>query len=858
MVQQATIVVLALLAGCGKDKDGGGSAPTPIDLTQVLGAGEVRVGMVTDESALFGGISAEGRAGDYKIYNDRVQFVIQGKRVGDYYVQTGGMVVDADIVRPEGQPGRDITDEWGVMFGFGRMLEPTEIEVIRDGLHGGPAVIRVTGEEVPLHLIEGALELPGFIAMYGLTMTTEYRLYPDSWLMEVHSSVTATDGPVERLAIGDIIMGGPEAAQTWTQGIGMGEENGDARMWSGYVGKRNDVAIALVAAPDEPMSADGVELFSSLVDLVLGFGETVDLADGDTLSSVRYYGVGPDLATISDAALEAHGVDPETVEGTVTAPDGPVAGARVNILVDGAPYTLAFTDSDGTFAANVPAGANYTTQAVGRGEGLFADHPVGSAPHSPYAAPPVAAQSLDALANGAPPIPWAQGRGFAAAGDPLALAEPATLTVTAPDGLPFAVQVRFTEADPVVDEALVPERTSGYASIGWSRDGSLTLLAEPGTYDLVVHRGLRYEVHQETVDLVGGSVVSVSADLGTAYEHDGWLLGDPHTHASPSGDGEITMEDRVTVAAASGIQIHFGTDHDHVADYRPVVEALGLSHLLASVVSDEVSPPFRGHMNIYPIEPLANMANNGAFGWWYEPIVDTAGMFEDLRARHGSDFIIQSNHPTDSGLASSAQWSVGLIAEPSRWSTDFQAVEVLNAGSTDGLEFYLDIIARGHDATAVGVSDSHGHTSGGVGFNGTFINMGTNDPAAYSDDALVDAFRAKRTIATRGPYLELSVAPGSTVSGGSTVDVEARSPSWIVVDRLELFQDGLLVETLQGTNGQFLLDPMSDASFTIVAAGDTPMQPLYSRTPWAMSSPIYVDVGGDGWTPPLPPLTLEE
>ncbi len=848
-------IIAFALAGCGKD-NGPKSGSNPVDLTQILGAGEVRAGVVTDENALFGGISAEGGAGDFKIYNDRIQFVIQGKREGDYYVQSGGMVVDADIVRPPGQPGRDIADEWGVMFGFGRLLEPTKIEVIRDGTMGGPAVIRVTGDEVPLRLIEGALELPGFVEMYGLTMTTEYRLYPDSWLMEVHSSVTANDGPVERLAIGDIIMGGPEAAQTWSQGIGMGEETGDPRLWSGYVGKRNDVAIALVAGLDDPMSAAGVELFSSLVDLVLGFGADADLEEGDTLSSVRFYGVGPDLATISDAALAAHGIETESAAGTVTAPDGPVAGARVNILVDNTPYTVAFTNSEGAFSAEVPAGSTHSALAVGRGEGIFVDHPDGAAPHSPYSAPPVADLSLQALADGAEPVPWAQGRGFASAADPLTLSEPAKLTVAVADGLPFTVQLRFTEADPEVDEALIPDRTSGYAAAGWSRDGAVTLLAEPGTYDLVVHRGMRYEIHLETVDLVGGSELAITADLGAAYDHSGWLLGDPHSHASPSGDGEITMEDRLTVAAGNGIQVHFGTDHDHIADYRPLVGALGLSTVLATVVSDEVSPPFRGHMNIYPVEPLSDRGNNGAFGWWYEPIVDTAGMFEDLRARHGDDFIIQSNHPTDSGLASSAQWSAGIIGVADRWSTDFQAVEVLNAGSLEGLEFFLDVIARGQHATAVGVSDSHSHFSGGVGFNGTFIDFGTDDPAAYTDEALRDAMWGQRTIATRGPFLDLSVKPGSTVSGGTAVDVEARSPSWIVVDRLELFQDGLLVDTIPSSSGQFLLDPMSDASFTIVATGDTPMQPVYSRTPWATTSPIYVDVDGGGWTPPLPPLTV--
>ena len=98
--------------------------------------------------------------------------------------------------------------------------------------------------------------------------------------------------------------------------------------------------------------------------------------------------------------------------------------------------------------------------------------------------------------------------------------------------------------------------------------------------------------------------------------------------------------------------------------------------------------------------------------------------------------------------------------------------------------------------------------------------------------------------------------PGSTVSGGTRVDVEARSPSWIAVDRIELYKEGVLVDTRAGVTGQFHLDPISDASYTVVATGDQAMLPLSADTPWAMSSPIYVDVDGEGWTAPLPPLAV--
>ena len=89
---------------------------------------------------------------------------------------------------------------------------------------------------------------------------------------------------------------------------------------------------------------------------------------------------------------------------------------------------------------------------------------------------------------------------------------------------------------------------------------------------------------------------------------------------------------------------------------------------------------------------------------------------------------------------------------------------------------------------------------------------------------------------------------------GTVVDVEALSPSWIVVDRLQLWRDGAMVEQIDAATGSFTLSPDADAVYVIVAEGDTSMQPITSRTPWAMTAPYRVDVDGDGFEPPLPPL----
>ena len=89
---------------------------------------------------------------------------------------------------------------------------------------------------------------------------------------------------------------------------------------------------------------------------------------------------------------------------------------------------------------------------------------------------------------------------------------------------------------------------------------------------------------------------------------------------------------------------------------------------------------------------------------------------------------------------------------------------------------------------------------------------------------------------------------------GTTLIAEAHSPSWIDVDRLVLHRNGEAIETVDGTTATFDLPTDDDAWYVVIAEGDTAMAPLSNDTPWAMSRVVKIDVAGDGWTPPLPPL----
>src|SRR5689334_2213850 len=125
--------MLLLALACTPSSPPSGDDTAALDLVEALGAGETRAGRVTDAAALFGGVSAEGRVGDWKLYNDRVRFVIQDRGDSGYYIEEGGSLIDADVVRADGVPGRDMLDELAVMAGLARVQRVETIEVVSDG-----------------------------------------------------------------------------------------------------------------------------------------------------------------------------------------------------------------------------------------------------------------------------------------------------------------------------------------------------------------------------------------------------------------------------------------------------------------------------------------------------------------------------------------------------------------------------------------------------------------------------------------------------------------------------------------------------------------------------------------------------
>ncbi len=869
------MIALLLLAACHRDKGEDSAAPA-LDLTEALGAGEVRAGVITDEDALFGGVSAEGRAGDIKLYNADVQFILQAVRESSYYVDYGGGLLDADVVRGPDEPGRDLVDEYAPMVGLGRILNAETITVESDGSDGSAAVVVAEGPGAPFELITGALESPELVPDRDVRIQTRYTLEPDSALLQITTTATWNDRETTAI-LADLFLLGLEVSDPWIAGRGLEGDTPDTYTSMSALAWKNEVVFSVFPDGDAFVSSPLTDVLSEAAPVLAPVQGTVTLVSGDSVSWTTYVGVGRDPAALATAWAERVGIDTEPLGGQVTAGGEPVAGARVHLLnADDLPIGQAWTDEDGRWSATAPPGEVVSVIATGRGHAVPTDLPEGAGWYGPYAAEGANALTLASLEDGAPAAPFAEGYGIsepAAAGEDVALTltPPGWLQVSVEDGLPAVVRAALgsdaVSASSV--EALVPGRPDDLVSLGFLRDGELTLPVEPGDYVITVHRGLRWELDQLTVTVDSGETVPFAASLTESYPlTDVWVC-DPHSHASPSGDGKITMEDRLVVGAAHGVQLHFGTDHDHVADYRPLLAPLGLDGALHSVVADEVSPVLRGHFNAWPLEQAPTEPNAGAVQWW-KGVESTDALFAEIRTM-ASDLIVQANHPTgSSGLFGYAEYNLeeGSIGDAERWSERFDAMEVLNDGDyADYLPYYLDLVNRGYSPLPVGVSDSHNHKSG-IGHSLTFLHHAAG--AEPEPEALLAAAKAGGSVVSHGPWIEATIggepAPGQTFVGEQTLDVSVWAPSWMSLDTLSLLRDGEVVETvaLSGSSAErgsasFTLTPEADASYVLIASGSASMSPVYpGKVPWAMTAALRLDLAGDGWDAPLPPLTVED
>ncbi|HEY5949185.1 MAG TPA: CehA/McbA family metallohydrolase [Kofleriaceae bacterium] len=412
-----------------------------------------------------------------------------------------------------------------------------------------------------------------------------------------------------------------------------------------------------------------------------------------------------------------------------------------------------------------------------------------------------------------------------------------------------------------------------------------------GRYHVWAWRGIEFEKWEGDVDLSANrGRVELTIALERAWTPHGTLAADLHVHAHASDDSRMPNPQRVMAQVAAGIQVLALTDHNSNGDVDAEIHDLELDDIITSIAGNELTANAQ-HVNVYPVPFDRNQPQGGAPP--ADKIVNGTAqqLFEIGRAMPTAP-IVQVNHPRFrfSSLYDSVGWDG--VSWPPPFPLDFDAVEVLAGYSAfnvdgdrrldDGVRDFYTMIDHGHLITGVGNSDTHdlNWVLDGTARNYVFVDDARINP--FDEAAFIGALRARRVVATTGPWLDVEAASKQgatpTVGPGQSLQPEAKSiwlditlqqTRWVKTERIRI--------TIGAPEGPKLVQQIDvpanvrehhwagrievgaqDTWVAVTADGDTAM-PLeftgtYQRdkwnhagvTPMALISPILVDADHDG------------
>jgi len=432
---------------------------------------------------------------------------------------------------------------------------------------------------------------------------------------------------------------------------------------------------------------------------------------------------------------------------------------------------------------------------------------------------------------------------------------------------------------------------TGAADVPVGADSCVPSPAIPyGRYKVWAWRGIEYERWEGEVDLSAGrGGVELAISLERAWTPDGTLAADLHVHARASNDSTVPNPQRVTAQVAAGIQVIALSDHNTTGDLDAEIAELGLGQVVASMASNELTAE-QLHVGVYPVA-IDRTAPRGGSPSDDELRHATADqLFQRGRALPGHP-IVQLNHPRFrvNALYDGTGWNG--VAWPPPFPLGFDAVEVL-AGYTAfnvagdrrfdaGVRDFYTLIDHGHLIAPLGNSDTHDLNWVLDGTTRNYVFVDDPRTAPFDEAGFVAAIRARRVVATSGPWLDVEVAahqgatptvgPGQTLhgSGAVWVDVTVQQARFVHVERIRITvgtaSGPTLVQTIDvpaNARTHRWKGPIqvgtADTWIGITADGDTPL-PLeqtgtYQKdrwnrpgvTPFAIASPILVDADGDG------------
>ncbi len=115
------------------------------------------------------------------------------------------------------------------------------------------------------------------------------------------------------------------------------------------------------------------------------------------------------------------------------------------------------------------------------------------------------------------------------------------------------------------------------------------------------------------------------------------------------------------------------------------------------------------------------------------------------------------------------------------------------------IDDWFTLMNLGFRHTAMGNSDTHGTTKTESGCPRTYVMSPVDEPELIDDAEVATALIEGRAVASYGPLIRLyadghPIGSNVEASGGTvTLDIEVQAPRWMLVDRVEVYENGRLI-----------------------------------------------------------------
>jgi len=407
----------------------------------------------------------------------------------------------------------------------------------------------------------------------------------------------------------------------------------------------------------------------------------------------------------------------------------------------------------------------------------------------------------------------------------------------------------------------------------YTGNGHAKVALPAGRYTVAATRGFEYGLDRRDLRLAAGETMQITLKIRREVMTPNLASCDTHVHTLEySGHGDATVQERALTIAGEGLEIPIATEHNQNSSYAETIAKLGLRDRMTPITGNEVTTSV-GHFNVFPVTPGAPVLDWKAKEW---PAI------LDPFAAAGVQVAIL-NHPCDKH----ANYTPFANLHPATgqfrhgWAPAFQGVELINSGAlrSDFMEPYrhwFALLNAGHRIFGVGASDSHTVNTFIVGQGRTYVVCRDEDPGKIDPQEVYKSFREGRLLVSMGLLTQIKVntlfGVGDVAKAAGPelqVALSVHGPSWIQVDRLELYANGVKIREAQAsvsTSGgeKFrqtwrIPKPAHDVHLVAIASGPgvkelhwpipRPYQP--STTRWeprvvGSTNPVWVDADGDG------------